>query len=248
MNNRASIEEVLNVHFFILSSCHRHSCCQPIDSFQHIYVTKGWGHGGSMRGLLQKINWARLANRSGKVWKMFLSPLTLFLSSCPNMQSVFTQISSLVPLLSRVLGSSSRRLLGGGRTALLPRAPTGCSSKVATGNHKHPKWSALQYYRAGVKAVVRWQILKRGYWRSVEGLRQMQDKDAADKCILQCGALYAIHAMHIAPILSDAKLTQVEGKILHLACLICRLLKIYRLRHWVQKTGCVWCRSRERCS
>ena len=204
MNNRASIKEVLNVHFFILSSCHRHSCCQPIDSFQHIYVTKGWGHGGSMRGLLPKINWARLANRSGKVWKMFLSPLTL--SSCslfsPNVQSVFTQISSVLPLLSRVLGSSSRRLLGGGRTALLPRTPTGCSSKVATGNHKYPKWSALQHYRAGVKAVVRWQILKMGYWRSVEGFRTKTLQINA----LQCGAIYAIHAIHIAPILSDAKL------------------------------------------
>jgi len=36
MNNRASIEEVLNVHLIILLSCHRHSCCQPIDSFQHL--------------------------------------------------------------------------------------------------------------------------------------------------------------------------------------------------------------------
>jgi len=36
-------------------------------------------------------------------------------------------------------------------------------------------------------------------------------------------AIYAIHDMHIVSILLDAKLIQVEGKILHLACLICRL-------------------------
>ena len=52
-----------------------------------------------------------------------------------------------------------------------------------------------------------------------------------------------IHAMHIASILSDAyaKLIQVEGKILHLACLICRLLKIYKLHHWqwLQRKSCL---------
>ena len=123
---------------FILSSCYHVIDIVVVNLLiaSNTYVTKGWGHSRSLRGLLPKTNWARLANRSGKVWKMFLSPLAL--SSCSLfslcMQSVFTQISSLLPLLSRVLGASSRRLLGGGRTALLPRTPTGCSSKVATGN------------------------------------------------------------------------------------------------------------------
>jgi len=92
---------------FILSSCYHVIDIVVVNLLiaSNTYVTKGWGHSGSLRGLLPKINWARIANRSGK-------------------------ISSLLPLLSRVLEASSRRLLGGGRSALLPRAPTGCSSKV----------------------------------------------------------------------------------------------------------------------
>ena len=111
MNNRASIEEVLNVHFFILSSCHRVIYIIVVNLLiaSNTYVTKGWGHSRSLRGLLQKINWARIANRSGKVCKMFLLRIllkqnTALLSTVrPSVTSVTSLISHIYKRINAIL-------------------------------------------------------------------------------------------------------------------------------------------------
>ena len=101
---------------FIFSSCYHVIDIVVVNLLiaSNTYVTKGWGHSGSLRGLLPKINWARIANRSGKVWKMFLSPLTLFLSPCslfsPNMylvQNAKCFYSDFIPPASLVTSARS---------------------------------------------------------------------------------------------------------------------------------------------